>query len=308
LWWWDLSAGCLGSGDCRGERTVPVRHVFEPDRGFRFFKDEVSVLLHVAVRFKQTAIVTNFDLFNLFKVMNKYLQGVGAYEAERQGTSKLMDADNFPDLEEVEFYKFLPERSLEYYLAGSFQFGSIQYYRNIEHQNSKDAMEGLSNLAIKTRIHLFGMSLASGHNFGLFCGTSNLNRRQEMFERFGPRIIKIASLRQFAEEVQSLLGAKRFYFNRVTYNDLKIFWVNTLKTIRLSRFDPPGDFDPTLINDAIFDLLYDSSFLPSLFMKPTRFSIEDELRLVFELPADVPPPHVIIKADKTLLKYIEIIQ
>jgi hypothetical protein len=92
----------------------------------------------------------------------------------------------------------------------------------------------------------------------------------------------------------------------VIYNDLKMFRLRTLKSIVLSRTDPPGDFDPDLIDDGIFDLLYKSSFLPSLFMKPTRFSIENELRLVFEMAKDV--PHVLRITDKGLLRYIEIIQ
>jgi hypothetical protein len=287
---------------------VTVRHEFEANVGHRFFKDEVSLLLHASARFRQDAIVTNSHLFNFFKQINKYLQNVGAYEAEREGISDLLTAEHFPAPKEVEFYKFLPERLLKYYLDGSFQFGSIRYYRDIEQQNSKDSMEGLSNIAIKTRKHLFGMSLASGYNFGIFCGTSNLSKRSEMSERFGPRIIKIANLTNFAKEVRSLLGAKRYYFNNVIYNDLKMFRIKTMNSISLSRTEPPGNFDPDLVDDVVFDLLYDNSFLPSLFMKPTRFSIEDELRLVFEMPKDIPPPHVIRKMDKAPLKHIEIIR
>ena len=288
---------------------MAIRFEFEPDAGYRFFKDEVSLLLHSAARFRQTAVATNNDLFNLFKETNKFLERVGAYEAERQGASDLMTADHFPDRnKEVEFYKFLPEKSLEYYLEGAFQFGSIEYYRSIEQQSSKDSMEGLANVAIRTPKHLFGMSLASGYNFGIFCGTAALNKRDEMSKKFGPRIIKISNLKGFAEEAQTLLGSKRVYFNHVVYNDLKMFRTKTLKSIRLSRTEPPGNFDPQLIDDAIFDLLYDDSFLPSLFMKPTRFSIEEELRLVFEMPKDIAPPHVLRRTNKGLLKYIEIIQ
>jgi hypothetical protein len=68
-------------------------------------------------------------------------------------------------------------------------------------------------------------------------------------------------LREFAEEAKQLLNAQRFYFNLVVYNDLKMFRTNTLKSIRLSRDGPPGNFDPNLIDDRVFDLLYDKSFL-----------------------------------------------
>jgi hypothetical protein len=284
---------------------VTVRHVFEPDRGYRFTKGQVSLLLHAAARFRQTAAVTDVDLFNSFKCINKFLINVGAYEDERLVTSAPMSADHFSDLNNAVFYKFLPERSLQYYVDGSFQFGSIQDHRTIEQQNSKDSMEGLCNIAVKTPKHLFGMSLASGYNFGIFCGTSTLNRRDEMTKRFGPRIIKIVHLKEFAEEAKQLLTPQRFYFNLVVYNDLKMFRTNTLKSIRLSRDEPPGNFDPNLIDDRVFDLLYDKSFLPSLFMKPTRFSMEEELRLVFEMPQDV--PDVLRITDASLLKHIEII-
>jgi hypothetical protein len=283
--------------------NMAIRHEFEPDAGYRFFKDEVSILLHSAARFRQGAIVTNVDLFNFFRHLNRFLQRVGAYEVERQGVSDLMRADDFQSFKEIAFYKFMPEKTLEYYLRGSFQFGSVQYYRTIEQQNSKDAMEGLSNIAIKTPQHLFAMSLASGHNFGIFCGTSSLGRQDEMSKRFGPRIIKITNLKNFAEDMQRLLGAKRFYFNHVIYNDLKLFRTETPKPIHL----PSDKFDPRVVDDAIFDLLYEASFLSSLFMKPTRFSIEEELRLVFEMPKDVPPPHVLRLTDTDLLNHIEVI-
>jgi hypothetical protein len=286
---------------------LAIRHEFEPNAGFRFFKGDVSLLLHAAARYRQNVIATNHDLFKFFQHLNRFLQNVGTYEPERLSTSDIITADHFPDPQDIAFYKYLPDISLDYYHSGSFQFGSIKYYRSIEQQNSKDTMEGLSNIAIKTPKRLLCMSLASGYNFGIFCGTSNLNRRREMSERFGPHIIKIANIRRFAEEVQSLLGATGFYFNHVIYNDLKMFRARTLKSLDLVKTGAPNDnFDPQVFDDAMFDFLYDSTFLPSLFMKPTRFSAEQELRLTFEMSKDV--PDVLKITDKNLLKYIEIIQ
>src|SRR5262249_25121713 len=241
---------------------MAVQYVFEPNVGFRFTKGDISLLLHTAARFRQTAVVTNVDLFNLFKAINKFMANVGAYEDKGSVISAPMNADNFPELENAVFYKFVPEASLQYYVHGSFQFGSIQKYRTIEKQNSKDRMEGLCNIAIKTPKHLYGASLTSGYNFGIFCGTATLNRRDEMSKKFGPRIIKISGLREFAEEAKQLLKAQRFYFNRIIYDDLKMFRANTLKSIQLSRDELPGNFDPNLIEDRTFDLLYEKSFLP----------------------------------------------
>jgi hypothetical protein len=168
-------------------------------------------------------------------------------------------------------------------------------------------MEGLSNIVFQSPKHVWAMSLASGYNFGVFCGTSSLTMRGEMSKQFGPHIIRIKNLRAFAEEVQVLLGARRFYFNHVSYNDLKMFRTKTLQTLRLSRDDPPGNFDANLVTDAVFELLHKNSFLPSLFMKPTRFSKENELRLVFEMPVDISAPHVLRMVNPNLVKHIEFI-
>jgi hypothetical protein len=82
-------------------------------------------------------------------------------------------------------------------------------------------------------------------------------------------IIRITKLREFAEAVRVQIGAKRFYFNHVIYTDLKLFRHTTLKSIPLARPGVPSqNFDPSLIDERVFDLLYGSSFLPSLFMKP----------------------------------------
>jgi hypothetical protein len=119
--------------------------------------------------------------------------------------------------------------------------------------------------------------------------------------------MRITKLRYFAEAVQDQIGAKLFYFNHVIYNDLKLFRHPTLKSIPLARPGAPNDkFDPSLINERIFDLLYDSSFLPSLFMKPTRFSGEQELRLVFESDRDLREPIRITK--KGLLKFVDFVK
>ena len=250
---------------------MTVQNIFEPNASYRFVKENISVLLHTCARFKHDAILTNIDVLRLFKAQNRFLEAIGTYDRESQGFSTLMTAEKFPNLDEVEFYKFLPPASLGYYRSGSFQFGSVQFYRDIESQNGKDRMEGFANIVFQSPKHMWAMSLASGYNFGVFCGTSSLTMRDEMSRRFGPHIIRIKNLRAFAEKVQALLGGRRFYFKHVSYNDLKMFRTRTLKTLKLSQDDPAGDFDADLVTDAVFGLLYRDSFLPSLFMKPTRF-------------------------------------
>jgi hypothetical protein len=60
-----------------------------------------------------------------------------------------------------------------------------------------------------------------------------------------------------------------------------------------------------MINGSIFNLLYKNSFLSSLYVKPTRFAVEQEYRLVFEMPNDVPLTTRI--TNKGLVRYIEMV-
>jgi hypothetical protein len=280
---------------------MTVRYEFKRDAGYRFFKDGVSILLHALAIAKEGAILTNTDCYHFLRRINKYLQSVGGYSLEKLDFGKILTIKDFADLEDLAFYKFGSKQWLDYILKDSFQFGSIDYYRNIEEQNSKDTMEGLSNLVISTPKRIICTSLVSGYNYCIFCGTSRLDNRDQMSNRFGPKIVKIADLRKFAEEVKAILGARRFFLHQVIYDDLKIFRVKTLKSFN----GRTRNFDPQVISDSIFDLLYDSSFLPSLYIKPTRFSVEQELRLVFEMPNDV--PHKSQITDRGLLRHIEIV-
>jgi hypothetical protein len=58
-----------------------------------------------------------------------------------------------------------------------------------------------------------------------------------------------------------------------------------------------------MITDSEFEFLYENSLLPSLYVKPTRFSVEQELRLDFEMPNDVPLTTRI--TNKGLVRHIE---
>ena len=281
---------------------------FEKNRGYRYSNGSFSILTHALAVFKKGAIVTNLDLNNFFRSTNTYLAGVGAHHPETQEFSTLLTQADFKTIDDdISFYKFVPQDTFDYLRNGSFQFGSIQYYRNIEKQNSKDGMEGLTNLTIATPKRLIGTSLVSGYNFAILCGTSRLDNRNQMRDRFGPNIIKISNLNDFCEKARIALGARRAYVNHVTYNDLKLFKVKTLKTFEKLKNDAPNDnFDPNDIDDSIFNFLYKNTFLSSLFIKPTRFSIEQELRIVFEMSKDI--PNVLRISNEPLAKLIEAIE
>src|SRR5262249_47970754 len=161
-------------------------------------------------------VFTYTDCCALFGHLKKYLEAIGAYPAEELKAVTLLTENDFANPKDIVFYKF----GANYILKDSFQFGSIEYYRNIEDQKSKDPREGWSNLVISTRDRMFDASLVSGYNCYLFCGSWSLQNRKEMSEGRGLKIIKIVNVRDFAEEVRSIIGAKRFLLKKVIYDDL----------------------------------------------------------------------------------------
>jgi hypothetical protein len=283
---------------------MAIRNQHLPGHGFRFYSGDVSILLHMLSVTKKNMRFTKQQLNNFFRITNHALAQFGTYPAEEASYSQILTADRFPPPCRFDFYKYVTPATLQFVLNDSFQFGSVQFYRDIENPNSKDAMEGASSLSISTRDRMVCASLSSGYNFGIFCGTQNTATKELMKGQFGQHLIKIIDLRAFAEDACKALGASRYYINHVQYNDLKLFRAKTLKRFHFS--EPSGNFDLEAIDDAMFKYLYQSTFHSSLYIKPTRFSQEAELRLVFEIDKDI--PNVLRAIDAGLSKHIEVVE
>jgi len=285
---------------------MSVTPSFEKDQGIRFSRNDVSILLQVLGQSKPGMTFSERELQSFFQHTHKYLQNVGAYKTEMSQFSPVENAASFASTADTEFFKFVDDRTLnEFILKGHFQFGSIQYYRDIENQNAKDGREGLASLLITTPEVQILAALVSGYNFGLFCGTAQLEKKELMSAKFGRNIIRIKNARRFADSVAHIIGAKRYHFNRVAYNDLKLFRTKTLNRFNFARNTVSTDFDPATIDDRLFRFLCEKSFFASLFMKPLRFVDESELRIAFELSKDV--PGCVRVSNESLLNHLEVI-
>jgi hypothetical protein len=285
---------------------MSVTPSFEKDQGTRLSRNDVSILLHVLGQSKPGMTFSERELQSFFQDTHKYLQDVGAYEPGMLHCSPVASARSLAPTADTEFFKFVDDRTLnDFILKGHFQFGSIQYYRDIENQNAKDGREGLASLVITTPEVQIVAALVSGYNFGIFCGTAGLENKELMSAKFGRNIIRIKSARRFADSVAQIIGAKRYHFNRVAYDDLKLFKTKTLNRFNFARNKLSTDFEPAAIDDKLFKFLCDRSFLPSLFMKPRRFQDESEIRIAFELSKDI--PGCVRITDQGLLQHLGII-
>jgi hypothetical protein len=274
---------------------MTVTHRWERDKGYRICKDGVSILQQALAGLKKDAVLTSEDWYNYFRRIKQYLESIGANPVVERNVRRILTIDDFPD-KTIPFYKF----GADYILKDSFRFGTIADYRTIEKEAIRDEREGWCSLIIAAKKRSFGATLISGYNYYIFSGSWSLENRDEKAHRFGSKVVEIANVKEFAQDVKSILGAKRFVLKKVIYDDLNIFKTSTLRS-----FDDVNVFHPQNIDDASFEFLQKRGVVPSLYVKPTtRFPIEQEFRLVFEMRNDVQPT---IIADRGLMRHVEVV-
>ena len=259
---------------------MPIRRVFEQYRGFRYYKNNTSILIKAIARTKIDSSLTKEQQISEGQAMLNYFSSMGKWGNQEKEDGLILHPENFTEFESQCFYKYISESVYkQYILKGIFQLGSINYYRDTENKKIQDKMEGYSNLVINSNQRQVSIYLMSGFNFYIFCGTTSSNINDQMVKKFGQKIIEVPNIISFAKAIQKSIGAIRFYINTVQYSDLKIF------SFTDNTFDAETSVSPD-INENVFDCLYNYSFLPSLFVKPSGFSDENEIRIVFEMPID----------------------
>jgi hypothetical protein len=157
--------------------------------------------------------------------------------------------------------------------------GSLKLYSEIENKKIRDVKEGFSNIIIDSGTRQIVVSVISGFNFYIQCGTYNLDASDFMSKNFGSYVIKIKNIKSYANKVQKTIGAKNWHIKKVLYSDYKAFRIER-NISHLSGVSPD-------LSNEMFNILYDASFIPSIFCKPTFFNKEQELRLVFEMEKNV---------------------
>lgn len=249
--------------------------------GMEYFLDKRSIIVQLISMTKENVMFDDIDLKVIITAFSELQNSISS----KQRSSKELFGDlnvkeHDVDINTLSFYKFVSKDTLINYLKkGKFQFGSLQYYREIEKENCRDEKEGLSNLLITTGNRQVFASVISGFNQFIFCGTDNIDEWDQMANKFGKVCIKLKNIKSFADKVQASIGAKSWQIKKVTYSDFKAYSVNQ----EIKNLDPENiGYNQDLIN-----FLIDYSMLPSIFCKPIRFSNEHELRFTFEMDRNV---------------------
>jgi hypothetical protein len=223
---------------------------------------------------KENQQLTNAQIESFIKATSTYFDQISNKGNLQELFGDLsIDSEGLTDYNEP-FYKYIQKDTYNNFISKrKHQLGSLQYYREIEKDESRDEKEGFSNLIINSGNRQILTSVISGFNRYILCGTSNLEQQKHMSKNFGGYVMKIKDIKSFAEKVKNEIGAKDWQVRKVWYTDYKAYMTDRLIE-DLSGVGPD-------LSDELFELLYQISETPSVFCKPMRFSPEQEVRLAF---------------------------
>jgi hypothetical protein len=281
---------------------------FEKDAGYRFSRDKRSVLVH-AISYGRRLTDEETAAYN--RHVNAYLDAVMRRTNEVYKYAQALTRTDLPDVESEPLYKYVSDATWEYIRKGSFQFGTAQYYRSTPNINIQDQREGASSLHLASGNNQLNVTLTSGFNCAIFCGTAQIEGpdHELMLSRFGRKRLKIEPVTGFMACVCRLTGAFRAHVFDVVYNDLKDYAAEHSGIERFYKITGGGDLNKRSlrqINEAFFATFEEYGFMPSLFAKPTRYSQERERRMIFEMRDDLRNQTVVVQ-HKSLLDFVTLV-
>ena len=279
-------------------------------RGFALNIENVTALTLASMSLgKENIAFTENDLKNFAKIQIDIISQMFEFRdtvlaKNNIDSSEIFEISDFKDYNQKYLYKYVNENSVKYYKKGLFQVGSVGYFQNMENENARDELEGLSFVSAKTGTRVANAAFTMGSNYYIFCATRQNNDLLSNYhiKNFGNVLMKI-EIEPFAKKIAKRLGAVSYRIMNVNYSNAKTMKIHLpveLTPESISHFGSDGMqvFMRQLIKDCT---------LPCLLTKPTYFIDEIETRILFELPYNVHESLPRRFEHKGLLKYIDFI-
>ncbi len=256
-----------------------MQRQFIKNVGFKYILNGRSLIVQLISMTKENSALTNLQIETFIKATSTYFDSV----RNKKNLKELFGSLDFVNISSFQyskpFYKFIHKETYENFISkGKFQLGSLKYYREIERQESRDEKEGFANLIINSGNRQIFTSVISGFDKYILCGTYDIENLDYMSAKYGGYIMKINSVKSFAEKVMKAIGAESWLLNEINYTDYKAYAVDTI-------ISDLGGVSPDL-SDELFNILYNISDKPCVYAKPVRFEDEKELRLSFTMARD----------------------
>lgn len=216
------------------------------------------------------------ELVYFFDAMDRYNQDLGRKPVPKIDNTFVNTSESFETC--GKFTRYVPNDVYEKYIKkGIFRFGTLKYFQNMENEIAKDEMEGFCNIFLTINNEYSACSALTGYNYLILCGTDDTNSQYHL-DTFGKCKITIPNIDSFCQAVQKAIRAEDYQIKKVRYDDRKLF---RTMAININNAD-----ELKIGNAKRYKLIMQQAALPSLFIKPTGFNVEKELRIAFEMPKD----------------------
>ncbi len=289
------------------------REKFEKDGGFRLFRDRTSVLLRAfsyGRRFSDQQNVRLAQRLDTFMdAVDHYVQDAPARNLEKVPSAGApLSKVDFSEVDPTPMYKYVSDDTWDYLRSGSFQFGTAEYYRTSPNIDIQDRREGAGHFHLTFGNNQLNVSLVSGYNCAIFCGTSQIDGPNDglMRQRFGRKRIKIDPVSEFMARARKCIGAYRSRIYDVVYRDIQSYteeFPHLENILEITNRDKLTKAALRKLNKEFFRTFYEYGLMPGLYAKPTKYSDERERRLIFETRKDTRMKPIIVR-DKRLLDFI----
>jgi hypothetical protein len=292
---------------------MQCKEQFEPDRGFRLFKNNCSILLRAS---SFGSLLDERQKTAFYSASLNYLEGIEKRPLSEVVSPRSLSPSDFPDLAAPSFCKFVSGQVADYLRLGRFRFGTPQYYREIEDEGRADHLEGFACLFVKGKEFSVNLMATAAFNTVILCGIegSHLNEDElsRMRGKFGEVLVEIADVNAFCQKVLKKIRGIRYKIKDIQYADGKFTSVKQeaidgfYANFRAGLSSPYGSLTDEalrILNRTYWQRFYKHLLMPAAFSKPTRFASEKERRLLFELPADVKNQYIDIEIPEAV-KYL----
>lgn len=245
--------------------------------------------------------LSEVELVNIISALNRFKYELDPFYPNLQSSvydtkigSSLMNDRN------LKLFKYTNPIDIENYLKyGKIKLGTIDSFRFLENLKAKDIAEGFSNVVLNFNGDDNIFPISTGFNSYNLCFTNKSNSDYHQ-NNFGKGCYEISDVIGFCEHVKTKLNAKRYYIRKVCYSDLKITRTDNLSIRKFLKNLKNGE-----ISELLFDEIIKIAYFPCLFIKPIAFKEEQEVRIVFEMKADV--EEVMYLTDSEIIQYLNFI-
>lgn len=281
---------------------------FIPDIGFRLSHEGRSLILSAMAFLKPGESLTDCQKWDFGSITDDYTDEIRGLRPSRVTMLRL--ANSSCELTNDVAYKFTDEVAVGFWMKGSIRLRPVASYHSIENIHARDPREGVAHVYLRGQARDAQFRASSGFNSVVVCTSSDARKSERRYRqsRFGPRLLRINGVREFAKRLAENLGTAKYAVRDVVYSDVKLVDAANQHVDAWAEMQGNSDLAKEWLHhvaDNHLDELIDVSAAAAVFSKPNRHRLERERRFHFLLQQD--RDNYIDVVDPLLAEHIEVI-